>query len=129
MIRYLCPNCKKALAANDADAGAQIACPQCSQRLHVPKSIKTMLGKDGPSSGPAPASAPPSEGFTGSPPPASRPEPPHTPERPESNEIDCPPERQDFLKSPAAFFLFFGAVVFVLAVGFCSLVAFSMFHR
>jgi len=129
MIRYLCPKCKKALTAKDAEAGAQIACPQCSQRLHVPKSTKTMLGMAGPLGGPAPASDPPSEGYAGSPPPASRPEPPSAPEKPERNEIDYPPERQDFLKSPAAFFLIFGAVVFVLAVGFCLLVAFCMFHR
>ena|ERR1700722_15011625 len=129
MIRYLCPKCKKALTANDADAGAQIACPQCSQSLHVPKSIKTMLGMAGPSSGPAPASAPQSEGYAGSPPPASKPEPPSAPGKTERNKIDYPPERQDFLKSPAAFFLIFGAVAFVLAVGFFSLVAFSMFHR
>jgi DNA-directed RNA polymerase subunit RPC12/RpoP len=57
------------------------------------------------------------------------PEPPHTPERPECNEIDYPPERQDFLKSPAAFFLIFGGVVFVLAVGFLLLVSFVMFSR
>jgi ribosomal protein S27E len=57
------------------------------------------------------------------------PEPPHALERPERNEIDYPPERRDFLKSPAAFFLIFGVVVFLMAVGFCSLVAFTMFHR
>jgi DNA-directed RNA polymerase subunit RPC12/RpoP len=129
MIRYVCPKCKKALTANDADAGAQIACPQCSQRLHVPKSTKTMLGMAGPSSGSAPASALPSEGYAGSPPPASRPEPPSAPEKPERNEIDYPPERKDFLKSPAVFIVVFSGVVFLLAVWFYALVTISMFHR
>jgi DNA-directed RNA polymerase subunit RPC12/RpoP len=129
MIRYLCPKCKKALAATNAEAGAKLACPECGQRLHVPKSIKTMLGMAGPSSGPAPASAPPSEGYAGSPPPASRPEPPHTLERPERNEIDYPTERPDFLKSPAAFFLIFAGLALLVGAGFCSLIFFSMFSR
>jgi DNA-directed RNA polymerase subunit RPC12/RpoP len=46
MIRYLCPRCKKSLAAQDRDAGAKIACPHCGQRLQVPMppTSKTMLG-------------------------------------------------------------------------------------
>jgi DNA-directed RNA polymerase subunit RPC12/RpoP len=47
MIRYRCPKCKKALTANDAEAGAKLDCPQCGQRLQVPTQPlnKTILGE------------------------------------------------------------------------------------
>jgi DNA-directed RNA polymerase subunit RPC12/RpoP len=47
MIRYRCPMCKKALTATEAEAGAKLDCPQCGQRLQVPKPPpnKTMLGE------------------------------------------------------------------------------------
>lgn len=47
MIRYRCPKCRKALAAEDREAGAKLNCPHCSQRLQVPippPPSKTMLG-------------------------------------------------------------------------------------
>jgi DNA-directed RNA polymerase subunit RPC12/RpoP len=47
MIRYLCPRCKKALAAQDREAGGKLNCPHCGQRLQVPvpPPNKTMLGE------------------------------------------------------------------------------------
>src|SRR5665213_1786515 len=47
VIRYRCPKCKKALTADDAEAGAKFACPQCGQRLQVPTPTpnKTVLGE------------------------------------------------------------------------------------
>jgi DNA-directed RNA polymerase subunit RPC12/RpoP len=57
------------------------------------------------------------------------PEPPPMPEKPERNEIDFPREPSSFLKSPAAFFLIFAGLVFLLAAGFLMLVFSTMPSR
>jgi TM2 domain-containing membrane protein YozV/DNA-directed RNA polymerase subunit M/transcription elongation factor TFIIS len=58
VIRFSCPACNRVVEMADADAGLKMSCPGCGQRLEVPTSNKTVLGKPE-SSGGAPESARP----------------------------------------------------------------------
>lgn len=46
-IRFRCPTCKKSLKADDDKAGTKTNCPDCGQRIRVPKPPmqKTVLGE------------------------------------------------------------------------------------